>query len=124
MATTTKRYTHVFFDIGKVTTAIGKTGTSSIGSATGAAYPLKLPASARRRIHHGVADAQRAEAVASPAAHYRRTTLARPRKMKNPMLSVTNVSSTLEPNAGSRPAPAGWRRRRQARRTPSPACET
>lgn len=38
-----------------------------------------------------------------PLSHQSSTSVANPRKMKNPMESVMNVVSTAEPKAGSRP---------------------
>jgi hypothetical protein len=44
----------------------------------------------------------------APAGRYSRNSVAKPRKMKNPPLSVMAVMSTLEPSAGSRPS--FWRK--------------
>ncbi len=60
----------------------------------------KLVAGKRLQGHHPGGVHRQAREVSA----YRKNSVARPRKMNTPMLSVVNVSSTEEPSAGSRPA--------------------
>src|SRR5260221_5725766 len=69
------------------------------GHGLGAGEAREGRADLRQRLAHGSGRPEGKE----EAHGYSRKTVAIPRKMKNPMLSVTNVRKTLDPTAGSRP---------------------
>src|SRR5260221_235119 len=69
------------------------------GHGLGAGEAREGRADLRQRLAHGSGRPEGKE----EAHGYSRKTVANPRKMKNPMLSVTNVRKTLDPTAGSRP---------------------